>query len=55
MLYERAIKERLGIPPEIETLAMLPIGYPVGRFGPTTRSPVETVTLWGACGTTRRR
>jgi len=55
LLYEQAIKERLGIPPEIETVAMLPIGHPVGRFGPTTRTPVETVTFWDTWGTTRSR
>ncbi len=55
LMYERAIKERLGIPPEIETVAMLPIGWPVGRFGPVTRAPIETVTYWDAWGTTRTR
>lgn len=55
LLYERAIKERLGIPREVETVAMLPIGYPVGRFGGVTRAPVETVTFWDAWGTTRPR
>jgi nitroreductase len=55
LMYERAIKQRLGIPPEIETVALLPIGYPVGRFGPTTRAPVESVTFWDAWGTTRVR
>jgi nitroreductase len=55
LLYEQAIKTRLGIPPEIETVAMIPIGHPVGRFGPTTRAPVETVTFWDAWGTIRPR
>ncbi len=35
--------------------AMLPIGWPVGRFGATMRAPVETVTYWDAWGTTRPR
>lgn len=55
LMYERAIKEWFGIPPEIETVAMVPIGYPVGRFGPTTRAPVETVTFWDTWGTSRAR
>ena len=55
LLYEQAIKARLGIPPEIETVAMIPIGHPVGRFGPTTRAPVESVTFWDSWGTTRPR
>jgi nitroreductase len=55
LLYEKGIKERLRIPPEIETVAMLPIGYPVGRFGPTSRASVEEVTYWDEWGTTRSR
>jgi len=55
LMYERAIKERLGIPAEVDTVAMLPIGWPVGKFGPVSRAPVETVTYWDAWGTTRSR
>jgi nitroreductase len=55
LMYERAIKERLGIPAEVETVAMLPIGHPVGRFGPVARAPVETVTFWDQWGATRPR
>jgi len=55
LMYEKAIKERLGIPPEIETVAMIPIGYPVGHFGPVSRAAVETVTYWDAWGRSRPR
>jgi nitroreductase len=55
LLYERGIKERLGIPAEIETVAMIPIGWPVGRFGPVRRAPVETVTYWDRWGAARPR
>ena len=56
LLYERTIKERLGIPSEIETVALIPIGWPEGRFGPTkSRAPVETVTYWDTWGTARPR
>jgi nitroreductase len=55
LMYERTIKERLGIPAEIETVAMIPIGWPVGRFGPVSRAPVETVTYWDRWGTSRPR
>jgi nitroreductase len=55
LLYERPIKERLGIPKEVETVALVPVGYPSGRFGPTSRQPVEEVTYWDAWGTTRSR
>ena len=55
LLYEPAIKARLGIPAEIVTVALLPIGWPVGRFGPVTRAPVDTLTHWDAWGSTRSR
>ena len=55
LLYERAIKTKLGIPDEIETVALIPIGWPVGKFGPTTRAPVETLTYWDRWGSMRTR
>ena len=48
-------RERLGIPKEVETVALLPIGYPVGRFGPTTRKPPEEVTYWDGWNQLRAR
>ena len=53
-LYEREIKELLGIPENVETAALLPIGYPAegSRYGPTRRSPVEQVTFWERWGAT---
>ena len=51
--YEDEVKALLGIPDNVETAALLPIGYPARRspYGPTTRAPVEEVTYydkWGA-------
>ena len=51
--YEAEIKELLGIPENVETVALLPIGYPApgSRYGPTTRQPVAEVAYrdrWGA-------
>ena len=51
--YEEEIKELLGIPQNVETAALLPVGFPVEgvRYGPTRRSPVEEVTYrerWGS-------
>ena len=50
--YESEVKEILGIPENVDTAALLPIGYPVDghRYGPTTRKPVEEVAYtdkWG--------
>jgi len=55
LVYEGEIKECLGIPAEVETVAMIPIGYPRGKFGPTTRAPVEEVTYWDGWGQLRAR
>jgi nitroreductase len=51
--YEDEVKALLGIPDNVETAALLPIGYPARRspYGSTTRAPVEEVMFydkWGA-------
>ena len=50
--YEREIKELLGIPESVETVALLPVGYPSeqARYGPTSRRPVREVTWWDRWG-----
>jgi nitroreductase len=50
--FEKEIKEKLGIPDNVDTAARLPLGYPAAqnRYGPTNRRPVEDVTFderWG--------
>ena len=50
--YEDEIKEILSIPENVETAALLPIGFPAdnNRYGPTRRQPVEDVAFrerWG--------
>jgi len=42
--YEDEVKAILGLPEQITTYALIPIGYPMGHFGPVTRVPVEQVT-----------
>ena len=46
--YEDEVHEILGIPSNVETAALLPIGYPADgvRYGPTRRKPMEEVTHW---------
>ena len=50
--YENEIKELLGIPEDVETAALLPIGFPAegSRYGPTRRAPVEEVTFYDRWG-----
>jgi nitroreductase len=50
--YEAEIKGLLGIPEDVETAALIPLGYPGdrARFGGNRRKPVEEVTYrdrWG--------
>jgi len=45
-LHEAEVKKLLGIPDDIETMALLPVGRPAGRFGPPRRLPVDEVTFW---------
>lgn len=45
LLYEKEVNEALGMPENAESFAVIPIGYPVGRFGPVTREPVGKVAF----------
>jgi len=49
-LYEDEIRTILHLPADISTYALLPIGYPQGKFGPVQRMAAEEVTCvdrWG--------
>lgn len=48
--FEDALKQKLGIPDTMEVAAMIPMGYPKGKFGPVTRRPVEEVIHWDHWG-----
>jgi nitroreductase len=37
------IKDLLGVPAEIETVALIPLGYPMGRWGVAPRRPMAEV------------
>lgn len=39
-------KEVLGLPPTIEPFCLIPVGWPMGKFGPVTRRPLEEVLRW---------
>jgi nitroreductase len=41
--FEDEVKQILGLPPEVQTYALMPIGYPQGKFGPIKRRPVSEV------------
>jgi nitroreductase len=43
LLLEHEWKRELGIPKDVSTLAVIPVGWPRGRFGPVTRKPAAEV------------
>jgi nitroreductase len=50
LFYERETEEILGLPAGVHSYAILPIGYPLGNFGPVKRGPVGEVAYldrWG--------
>ena len=47
---EPAIKEHFGIPDDVHIGSTIPVGYPMGRFGPLGRKPLDEVLHWGRWG-----
>jgi nitroreductase len=51
---EKAVRELLGIPETVDTAALIPVGWPKGKFGAGLRQPVEDVTYWETWGVKRQ-
>ncbi|MEU9888870.1 nitroreductase family protein [Sphaerisporangium sp. NPDC051011] len=47
---EPAVRQRFGIPDNVGIGATVPIGYPVGKYGPLLRRPVGEVISWNRWG-----
>ncbi len=48
--HEKEVEEILGLPPGVHSYAILPIGYPMGNFGPVRRGSLSDVVYldrWG--------
>jgi nitroreductase len=48
--FEKEVEAALGLPADVHSYALLPIGYPMGRFGPVRRVPLVEVVYedrWG--------
>ena len=48
--FEQEAEAALGLPPGVHSYALLPLGYPMGRFGPVRRVPLADVVYeeqWG--------
>ncbi len=49
-MFEGELREYFGIPDDYGIVATIPIGFPMGRFGPVRRDPVSSKThrdRWG--------
>jgi nitroreductase len=53
--YEDEVRKILSLPDSITTYGMITIGYPMGKFGPVSREPVEQVTWKDRYGTSFNR
>lgn len=49
-VFEDELHAHFGIPSEYGVVVAIPIGWPVGRFGPVTRRPAEEVTYFDRWG-----
>ncbi len=49
--FRAELETLLGVPPDFCPVAMIPIGYPVGTFGPTRRKPVADIAHLNRWGT----
>jgi hypothetical protein len=48
--FEKKAEAVSGLPPGVHSYALLPTGYPMGRFGPVRRVPLADVVYenrWG--------
>jgi nitroreductase len=53
-VFEDELHARFGVPDEFGVVVTMPIGFPMGRFGPVRRQPAATVTyydMWNQTGT----
>ena len=50
LMYEKEAEAALGLPPGVHSYAIIPIGYPMGTFGPVGRGPIGDIVFqdrWG--------
>jgi nitroreductase len=54
LIHEKEAEAAMGIPDSHHSYAILPLGYPLGKFGPVRRAPLADVVYddkWGKCWT----
>jgi nitroreductase len=50
LVFEKETEAALGLPPGVHSYAILPIGWPMGKFGPVKRGPLAEIVYgdrWG--------
>jgi nitroreductase len=52
-MFEEELATQLGVPDEVSLVALLPIGFPKGHFGPVTRKPTQDLTHFDHWGITQ--
>jgi nitroreductase len=52
LLHEAEAEAALGLPEGVHSYAILPIGWPMGNFGPVGRGPLDEITYLDRWGTT---
>ncbi len=53
--HEAEVKQLLGVPDGVDTMCLIPLGYPLGKFCPTSRMPDEKFVYWEKWGRARER
>ena len=52
-MFEEEIHDYYEIPKAYGIVSVIPIGFPVGNFGPVTREPTSKKTHYGKWGLTK--
>jgi nitroreductase len=47
---EEKVKQLLGIPPEVNTFCMIPVGHPLGPWREAPRKPAREIAYWDEWG-----
>jgi len=48
--HEKEAEAAMGLPEGVRSYAILPVGYPMGRFGPVRRGNLDDVVYWDRWG-----
>jgi nitroreductase len=46
MANRTAFREALALPENVEAFCVLPVGWPMGKFGPVSRKPLAEIVHW---------